>query len=682
MARLGKFFYISVAPTFDPDAQAFFDRVTTAGGTLSTTEKNATNQLVLDMKSAGIWSSMKAIYPMVGASVNLMSYTENFSNAYWSKSGATITVNNITAPDGTMTADRVVYSTTNNYVYAVSALSGGIGTQSFYVKGTLGETLHADDGYTAASLITLTGDWQRVTFTTTRPLGQLHGILIGTFSGATARTIWLWGAQVDKAATATTYTPVLGSRTTEAAAACAQNLKSSSFTGSFSSGWTFASTGVTPNGTSAYMDTGLNALSNLTLTSTHLSAYVRNNTLGSQYDLGCSADISAYSNATALITRYFNNTSYIEIGGGGYGTSTSMSNSQGFTFGTTNGSRVQNLYKNGTLIVSSSSNANNFANKNVYLGAINGGGTPTFFSDKQYALCSIGDGLDATQQSNFYTAVQTFNQTLNRQVGAQIVSDADAQAYINRVYTAGGTLTNTEANAVNQLTIDMKAAGIWTAMKAVYPMVGSSAAACAQNLKSSSFTGSFSSGWTFASTGVTPNGTSAYMNTGFNPNTQLTFTNAHASLYKNLGTISAIDKANGVYDVGGNAIDFSLNPDRSTSLYSQGAIGSYSPNTGVGSSSLVQGNGFYVIARNANNFVRLTKNNTNTLTNTTTSSPAAYPNDNVWLGAAHQVGLTVLVSPNNYRYAFMSLGDYLDATQASNFYTAVQAFQTTLSRQV
>ena len=200
------------------------------------------------------------------------------------------------------------------------------------------------------------------------------------------------------------------------AAACAQNLKSSSFTGTFSSGWTFASTGVTPNGTSAYMDTGLNALSNLTLTSTHLSAYVRNNTLGSQYDLGCSADISAYSNATALITRYFNNTSYIEIGGGGYGTSTSMSNSQGFTFGTTNGSRVQNLYKNGTLIVSSSSNANNFANKNVYLGAINGGGTPTFFSDKQYALCSIGDGLDATQQSNFYTAVQTFNQTLNRQI--------------------------------------------------------------------------------------------------------------------------------------------------------------------------------------------------------------------------------------------------------------------------
>ena len=53
---------------FDADAQAFFDRVTTAGGSLSATEKTAVNQLVLDMKSYSIWSKMKAIYPMVGAS--------------------------------------------------------------------------------------------------------------------------------------------------------------------------------------------------------------------------------------------------------------------------------------------------------------------------------------------------------------------------------------------------------------------------------------------------------------------------------------------------------------------------------------------------------------------------------------------------------------------------------------
>ncbi len=55
---------ISVTTLFDTDAQAFFDRVTTAGGSLSNTEKTAVNQLVLDMKSYSIWSKMKAIYPL------------------------------------------------------------------------------------------------------------------------------------------------------------------------------------------------------------------------------------------------------------------------------------------------------------------------------------------------------------------------------------------------------------------------------------------------------------------------------------------------------------------------------------------------------------------------------------------------------------------------------------------
>jgi hypothetical protein len=35
---------------YDSDAQAFFDRVTTASGSLSTTEQDAVKQLVLDLK--------------------------------------------------------------------------------------------------------------------------------------------------------------------------------------------------------------------------------------------------------------------------------------------------------------------------------------------------------------------------------------------------------------------------------------------------------------------------------------------------------------------------------------------------------------------------------------------------------------------------------------------------------
>jgi len=304
------------------------------------------------------------------------------------------------------------------------------------------------------------------------------------------------------------------------------------------------------------------------------------------------------------------------------------------------------------------------------------GGFATY-SNKENAFASISTGLSPTQNANFYTAVQTFNQTLSRQVGAQIVSDADAQAYIDRVYTAGGTLTNTEANAVNQLTIDMKAAGIWTAMKAVYPMVGSSAAACAQNLKSSSFTGTFSSGWTFASTGVTPNGTSAYMDTTFVPNTFST-NNAHLSFY------SRTNLATGTrWDIGSLSSDSTNNPEFSLTFANSfesnkmwGSLGNYNQ-----PASLFVGiyNGFGNINRTSSSVQTLFRNgsllNTNTTTNVLTNDT-----NPLYIGASNLGGTAQRFS--NRECAFSSIGDGLDNTQASNFYTCVQTFNTTLSRQV
>ena len=55
-----------VKPLYDTDAQLFFDAQAAAGVTLSTTEMDATNQLVVDMKTANIWTKMKAVYPFVG----------------------------------------------------------------------------------------------------------------------------------------------------------------------------------------------------------------------------------------------------------------------------------------------------------------------------------------------------------------------------------------------------------------------------------------------------------------------------------------------------------------------------------------------------------------------------------------------------------------------------------------
>lgn len=247
--------------------------------------------------------------------------------------------------------------------------------------------------------------------------------------------------------------------------------------------------------------------------------------------------------------------------------------------------------------------------------------------------------------------------------------DPDAQAFFDRVTTAGGTLTTTEKNATNQLVLDMKSAGIWSAMKAVYPMVGASAAACAQNLKSSSFTGTFTSGWTFASTGATPNGTSAYMNTTYNVNTSGNLNDAHFSVYLRSNIVSNTNDL-GAYD---GMAETSIYP-RYTGNFIYAAIGSI---TGSPVTSNSNSAAFFIVVRNSSN-AENTFINTTKYTRTTNS--ISKTNRPIYLSAINFNGTAVNFSAR--QNAFASIGDGLTDTQASNFYTAVQAFQTTLSRQV
>jgi hypothetical protein len=499
---------------YDADAQAFFDRVTTAGGSLSTTEQDAVNTLVIDMKTDGIWTKMKAIYPMVGAS----------------------------------------------------------------------------------------------------------------------------------------------------AAACAQNLTSSSFTGTFASGASFSSAGYNPNG-SGYMDTGLVPNGNLSQNSVHIAQYFPakpNDT--SQIgvaDSGFSNALYTFWNLTGfgMIAR-LNQSSDTFFG------STGLNN--GFGILTRNSSTQSKYYINNSLIATSTSGSNGLSSFPITLGGRNIAGSITDRSTGIQSFASIGNSLTDTEASDFYTAVQGFNQTLNRNVGPQVVSDADAQAYINRVYNAGGTLTNTEANAVNQLTIDMKSAGIWNAMKAVYPMVGASAEACAQNLKSSSFTGSFTAtGWTFASTGATPNGTSAYMDTGLNANAQLNINSSHISYYaRNLNTSTGFNVIMGI---------------GSTTCYMQGSNNSVINTQLAGfTASVIETPIGFLMGNKQNSTTQQTYKNNLSSTSTGSTTSFSTTTQNIFIGNYDTGG----AFGTNSECAFSSIGDGFSNVEALALYNIVQNFNTTLSRQV
>lgn len=248
-----------------------------------------------------------------------------------------------------------------------------------------------------------------------------------------------------------------------------------------------------------------------------------------------------------------------------------------------------------------------------------------------------------------------------------IVYDADAQAFFDRVTTAGGSLSNTEKTAVNQLVLDMKSYSIWSKMKAIYPMVGASSAACAQNLKSSSFTGTFTSGWTFASTGVTPNGTSAYFDTTLIPNTSLSISSAHFSKY------------NRNNDLSGNKIDGCYDGSRFFQQNYTGGNGIIGEIAGIISYTQSDTRGLFTTIRTSTNVSKVFKNSTQQgTTNTTTIT--SIPTNKIFIGVRNDGGSQNFF--NSYECAFASIGDGLTDTEASNLYTAVQAFQTTLSRQV
>ena len=253
--------------------------------------------------------------------------------------------------------------------------------------------------------------------------------------------------------------------------------------------------------------------------------------------------------------------------------------------------------------------------------------------------------------------------------------DADAQAFFDRVTTAGGSLSTTEQEAVNTLVLDMKDDGIWTKMKAIYPMVGASAAACAQNLKSSSFTGAFTSGWTFASTGVTPNGTSAYMDTGLNLSTQTTLYNVAYSNY--IRTLSSTGIDMGVTKSPTYTQEGWLASNLGGFLYG----GFYNNDEGGIKVATTNSRGFFVssVTSNTNQFVSQQNVIKGTRLSTNTTTPA---NTTIVLGGVKDENGGSVIAFTNKETCFASISDGLSTTEASNFYTAVQAFQTTLSRQV
>jgi hypothetical protein len=397
----------------------FTTAVRAAGGEITGSEYTALLDLTSDLISYNLLPKMKAAYPIVSSQRNLASYTEASTVGY-TVQNVSLTSTTQASPISTDTAVRITYITPGNpFCYQTHTLPAN--TQyvfSVYLRAISGTPTvllninHSNGGGDVTNkLITLSTTWQRyeLTFNTAAFSNNFFTVIKNI-----SADLEFWGWQLELGSTPTAYQRTLGLANDVFKNSFKFNLVNpAQFSGSFTSGWTFSPTGMTPNGTSAYMDTGLNLLSNYSTSfNNHFSVYYRTagalgekiGAFGTTYENGMSAHFQQNGNL------YYNDNM-------GRTVISSTASAVAFHISSLLSTTSMKLYRNNTLLGSGNANPLSiYPSLNFYFGCANGNGTPGQYSSREAAFASIGNGLSDTDAFLLYLAVQRYQTALNRQV--------------------------------------------------------------------------------------------------------------------------------------------------------------------------------------------------------------------------------------------------------------------------
>jgi hypothetical protein len=243
----------------------------------------------------------------------------------------------------------------------------------------------------------------------------------GTYSGTTLSAL----STFIKSAKANSYwtkivcfNPIAGNQLTAALIQYTSGSWASATNHNFVNGDYTEATGITGNGSTKYIDTGLVPATSLTLNSTHLAIYNRSSSASASGGVHIGADDAARS--LRLFAPFTDGTCYLDMydTANGRVSSAALASAYGFVIGSRTASNAEAIYRNGSSLATSSlaQTSGLPIGQSTYVFCRNFNGAASNFVAHVLAAYSIGAGLSSTDATNFNTDMQAFQLALSRNV--------------------------------------------------------------------------------------------------------------------------------------------------------------------------------------------------------------------------------------------------------------------------
>lgn len=454
---------------WNADAADWIRRVQANDGAVSTATANAVTDFCNAIDAAGIRDRFYRLNLFCGTGLNaclvplytgpkqsdgrnILAASQELSSTAWTKDAVSITADSVTAPDETGTADVMTEdgtASTHRVYQAFTATADTSIAISCYVKRTSGTRniniraqaggsdniqatfdlatgvatpSQAGTGVVASATATAYGDWWRValvgkpsTSTANPSLSiYLHNGTSASYTGDGSSAVAMWGVQAEYGTAATEYNGSRFGNTTD------------TNNGPFvpeDYAETGAGGGLTGNGSTKYLNTGLSVSNIGTYTSGHLSAYHGQSSGSNSNRYYIAANDSVATNRFWLGTDAYSVAQVQAIYGATLAAVETLASQSHGTAGHRIVSRESSTslthYHNGSAVATNTSDVTGggmLSTAAFPVFAYNSNGSISRLHNSWIAGYSIGLGLDATQAAAYRSAMQNFQAALGRSV--------------------------------------------------------------------------------------------------------------------------------------------------------------------------------------------------------------------------------------------------------------------------